>query len=217
MQRYLTYAFLILNSIVCFGQSGAEEAGVGKKMFYSAMVSGGRGIFVASSSAPSKFPTLEMRIGGSAAYRLSDLFFLEARLFFGVRKKRVAMNVQGQPYRIGPPFLDLDATASSRDHYFYEIPMSLRFEFPYPRIGLKAGMNYRSFLPHNASVDFLTARKELGVIGGAFVRLRQHVNLGFDQYFGITKVYSTAGFVDGHAVDVDVRNQSTIVYLEYKF
>ena len=213
MQKLFIFFLLALASTVCFGQTDVND----KKMSYSAIISGARGVFVGSSSAPSKFPALEMRAGGSAAYKLSDLFFLEARLFFGVKKKRDAMNVQGQPYRVGPPFLDLDVTASNRDHYFYEIPSSVRFNFPHPKIGLRGGLNYRAFFPHNASVDFLTARKEIGIICGGYVRLHERVNLGFDQYFGITKVYSTSGFIDGHEVDVNVRNQSSIFYLEWKF
>ena len=76
----------------------------------------------------------------------------------GIKVKREAFNKPGQAYTVGPPFLKLDEVASNRNHYFVEVPLLLQFNLPHLELGLRAGVNYRSFLANTKAVDFLTGR-----------------------------------------------------------
>ncbi len=194
-----------------FAQSKSHPWGFGL------MAAVGQGHYNMSHAGPSKFPSLEVRVGGSVEYRLADNFFVEGNANFGVRAKREPFNKPGQPYAFGAPFSSLDEVSSSRDHYFYEIPLRLVYLFPHPKIGIKAGMNYRFFFPNNDDVDFLTNRGEFGIIGGLFYRLNHKMNVGVDGYHGLTQIYSSRVQTNGYEADFIIRNQFLQAYIQYQF
>lgn len=211
--KNLSLFFLVSCATVAFGQ----DKDMNRKTGYSVLAGAGRAIFASTPSGPSKFPALEVRVGGIITYQLSDRFSIDGRMIFGMKAKREAGNKQGQPYTIGPPFLTVDEVASKRDHYFYELPITLKYELPHPSIGLRIGGNYRFFMPYNKDVDFLTNRREIGFIAGIFYKVSDKFNVGIDQYFGGTKLYVSHGQINGIDSELIVRNQFIQAYVEYKF
>jgi len=184
---------------------------------FTAMAAGGQATFAMSHAGPSKFPALELRLGGGASYGFSNNVYVEGQMVFGVRAKREAFNKPGQPSAFGAPFASLDRVSSGRDHYFFEIPVRFVYRFPHPKIGVKAGMNYRFFMPDNDDVDFLTNRGEAGIMGGLFYRVNSKWHVGADGYYGLTEIYSAAVMINGYEADFIVRNQFLQLYIEYQF
>ena len=209
-----TLTIIILISYCGYAQS-QDSNGSSKKIRFTAFASGGRSIFFTNPSAPSKFPTLELRLGAGIIKPLGKNVELRSRLSFGAKFKREAINRPGQPYIIGPPFTPLDELASNRNYYFIEIPLAIQFNLPHPKIGLSFGLNYRFFLPHNKSVDFLANRRELGILPGITYRLSDKVHIGFDYCFGLTKIFSAAGQVDNKDVTINMRNQFAQIRFDY--
>lgn len=198
----------------CF-RSEAQEPNLDKRVHYSVFAGVGRSTFVSDPAAPSKFPTLEVRLGAGLIKPIGNNIELRSRLAFGVKFKREPFNEPGQPYVIGPPFMGLDELASNRNHYFFEIPLMVQFNLPHPKLGFSLGGNYRHFLPHNESVDFLTNRREIGIILGASYRLNNRLDVGLDYYFGLSKIYSSSGLIDNQEFTLDAYNQFGQIRFEY--
>ncbi len=110
-----------------------------------------------SGPEPSKFPTMDIRVGAGTSYRFSDYFEARTRFVFGLKRKRESVNTPGQPVVIGSPYFSLDETAVN-DHYFWEVPLLLQVDLPHPQIGFRVGPSFRSFFPNNDNVCLLTAR-----------------------------------------------------------
>ena len=213
IQKPLIFIFTCAATLA-FGQSNLSASD--KRISVNGFFAIGRSTFNSSPSAPSKFPTLEMRAGVGAAKSLGETFELRTRLNFGVKFKREPFNEEGSVV-VGPPFMDLDELASDRNHFFYEIPLLLQANLKHPQIGLRFGCNYRRFFPDNSDVDALTARGDFGLLAGASYRLRQKMSLGFEYCYGLTKIISSGGTVDGSEYHLDVRNNFAQVVLEYSF
>jgi hypothetical protein len=207
---------LWLISFFCNAQEGAPDLN-DKQVRLNAFLGTGRSTFKTNMAAPSTFPTVEFRLGAGVTKPLTEIFDLRARLTFGAKLKRKALNEQGQPFQVGSPFIELDEAASSRNHYFYEVPLLLQANVRHPKIALKAGANVRHYFPINDAVDFLTARNEFGVIAGASYRLSETMSLGLEYYFGLTKVYTASGHLDSSEFSMNVRNEFAQVTFEYTF
>lgn len=166
--------------------------------------------------SPSSFASMEFRIGPGVRLAFNNLFEFESRLLFGSKLKREAANKNGV-VTIGPPFMRLDEVSSSRNHAFYEVPVLLRYRIKHPGFALSTGLNYRSFMPNNDDVDFLTARKELQLLAGISISFENGIEIGIEYYFGLTSVYGYSGPVDGEEVDMSVYNNSAMIYYAYTF
>ncbi len=213
MKKFLFLLFISISALTLYGQTRNED----RNISYSVYACAGRAIFASSPSGPSKFPALEVRLGGGASWNFVKNFSLDARIIFGFRAKRNPYNVPGQPYTVGPPFLSVDEVASKSNHFFYDIPVSLKFDLPHPKIGIKAGANYRFYMSNDESFDWLAGQGEVGLIFGAYYRITPKISVGIDQYFGLTKVYSGMGQINGIDSEVVIRNQSTQFIVSYKF
>ncbi|HPH45579.1 MAG TPA: hypothetical protein PLJ60_11145 [Chryseolinea sp.] len=214
MKHLTILVAFLLSTLIVLGQS---EKGYlsNNKIIYTGFFSVGRSTFKSSLSAPSAFPTLELRMGAGISKSLGEIIELRSRLAFGVKFKREAYNKPGQSYVIGPPFMELDEVSSSRNHYFLEIPLVIQFNLPHPKLGFNIGANYRFFLPNNSDVDFLTNRSDLGIITGLTYRGFGRLEIGMDYYFGITKLYSSAGTIDTTEFELNTRNQFAQIRIEY--
>lgn len=172
--------------------------------------------FRTTPSAPSDFPTFEFRLGPAVTIPVSSKFEISSRFLFGAKLKREAYNKQGQGYTIPPPFLELDEVASSRNHYFIEIPLIFQFNLPNPKLSIYAGGNYRFWMPNNSDVDFLTNRGEFDLLMGISYPIANKFKVGGEYFFGVTKVYNSSGTIDGIDSDLRVSNTAFQLYVQYK-
>lgn len=181
--------------------------------------SGGQSTFKCDPSGPepSKFPTAEFRLGAGTSYTINDYFELRTRLVFGVKMKRESVNKPGQPVTVGSPYFSLDETASNINHFFYEVPILFQFNFPHPKIGLRAGPSFRSFFPNNDNVDLLVTKKEIGINLGAYVKAGDHFRIGADYYLGTRVIYNSYVTIDNESFELKVRNRGIVVNVEYSF
>ena len=214
MKHLTIITTFLISALTALGQH-EEVSNSNNKIKYTGIFSVGRSTFKSSTSAPSTFPTLELRMGAGISKPLGKVIELRSRLAFGVKFKREAYNKPGQPYVIGPPFLELDEVASNRNHYFLEIPLVVQFNLPHPKLGFNMGVNYRFFFPYNKDVDFLTNKSDVGIITGISYRGFDRLEIGFDYYFGITKLYSSSGTVDTTEFTFNTRNQFAQIRIEY--
>ena len=73
------------------------------------------------------------------------------------------------------------------------------------------------FLPNNDDVVFLSATNEFGLIVGGAFRVNEVVSIGVDYYFGLTKISSSGGSIDGSFYDLHMRNEFVQLTVEYSF
>lgn len=211
---------LIFILILCYISSAAQHEVKGNKTkfksyaLYTAM---GWSQVNSSPSAPTDFPSFEFRLGPSVSIPVSSKFEISSRFLFGAKLKREAYNVDGQAYVITPPYLELDEVASSRNHYFFEIPLILQFNLQSPELSFYAGGNYRFWMPNNSDVDFLTNRGDFGVLMGISYPIADKWRVGAEYLFGITKVYSYNGTIDGTEVSATASNNTFQFFIQYRF
>ncbi len=217
MKRVSVFACgLFLISSFCNAQEDAPDSS-DRQVRLNTFFGLGWSTFETNMAAPSKFPTLEFRLGAGVIKPLNEIFDIRARLTFGAKLKRDALNKPGKPFHVGSPFMELDEVASSRNHYFYEIPLLLYANVRHPKISLNAGANFRHYFPNNDAVDFLTARNEFGAIAGISYRVTETMSVGFEYYFGLTKIYKASGHLDSSEFSMNVRNEFAQFTFEYTF
>ena len=187
------------------------------KLRYTRALSIARSTFdVTGFPSSPNYASLELRLGAGIVKPLGKYFDLKSGVYLGLKMKR-------QSYYFGPskqytyePWVHhgLDQTASSRNHIVLDIPFTLQFKPPKTKLGLRAGLNARFWAPNNANVDVLTARPELGLLGGVSHKLVKAINIGFDYYHGLTDIHSGSMSQSG---EFHVRNQFIQLTLEHYF
>lgn len=180
----------------------------------------------------SKFPTTEVRLGLGVIKPIGKHFELISYLNVGSKLKgdRVyppGSSPPGVSFRLSPPFNELEETVNSRNHHFVEIPFLLQFSVLNSKIGFRVGGNYRHFFQnkgyldssgqYNEGPDFLSNKKEFGILGGVSFRIFDNLKLTTSYCFGITKVNAVHYAQLNNFTDFryDVRNQFSLVALEY--
>ena len=195
----------------------------------------GQSIFATNTlRSQSKFPTTEVRLGLGVIKRIGEHFDLISYLNVGSKIKgdRVfppGSSPPGVSFRLSPPFNELEETVNSRNHHFVEIPFLAQFSALNSRIGLRVGGNYRHFFQnkgyldsggqYNEGPDFLSNKKEFGVLGGVSIRIFDNLKLTTSYCFGLTKVNAIhyAQLNNFKDFRFDVRNQFSLAALEYIF
>jgi hypothetical protein len=170
-------------------------------------------------SSPS-YASLEVRIGVGVVKPIGKYFELKSGLNAGLKVKR-------ESYFFGPskqftyePWVmrSLDETASNRNHFFAEIPLTLQYNLPKTRIKLKSGLNFRFWAPNDDSVDVLAGRPEIGMLGGISYHLIKRINIGIEHYYGLTSILK--GSYSGNnskLIEYNVMNQFTQIVIEQTF
>lgn len=162
----------------------------------------GRATVKTNLSAPSKFPALEFRLGTGLSKSISNNFELRSRFTLGGRLKRDS-NLD-EIY--GGKFSMIEENTANRNHYFMEIPLLLQFNIAKPGLGFRVGANFRQYFPAKPA-DAYSGQSEFGIITGAYYRLNDKMNIGFDYNFGLTKMFDGGGFHDGEQYHLIGRNQ----------
>ncbi|MCW5912070.1 MAG: hypothetical protein KIT62_13430 [Cyclobacteriaceae bacterium] len=170
-------------------------------------------------SSPS-YASLELRLGTGIVKPIGKYFDLKSGLNIGLKVKR-------KSYFFGPSrqftykpwvMLSLDEAASNRNHLFIDIPLSLQFNYPKYRLGLKGGLNFRFWAPNDKSVDVLTGRSEIGMLGGISYNLIKRINIGLEYYYGLTDILGGSYYENNsHLMEYHVRNQFTQITIEHNF
>jgi Outer membrane protein beta-barrel domain len=201
--------FVNFGYIACNGQDTTHKASL------NFIANLGYQNFSSNPQAPSKFTALNMRIGGMISYPISRHFEAASGILLGLRFKRNAENT-AQGYPIPPPFLLLDEVASTRNHYFFSIPLVGVYKLQNPKIEMKAGINYTFYFANDKSVTFLTNRGELGLFVGTSLPLRNRLSLAIEYIHGLTDLYSSEGTVDGIDYSLSVRHRLLSAGIHYR-
>ncbi len=206
---------LILASLNLFAQSESADR---NKLIYSVFGAGGRSIFQSDVEGPSKFPTAEVRLGGSVTFKVGKQFDILTRMDFGAKIKREMINQPGQPYTVTGPWIELDRMAA-RTHYFLEIPVMLQYRLLHPKLNVAVGINYRKFFNQDYEelgvIDTFSGRNEIGTIGRIAYRAHPKFTIGVEYCIALTQIYSVVGIYDGEEYKMKTRNQFGQVTLEY--
>jgi len=215
MKGVLISVFIILTILNLLGQQKSMEP---NKISYSVFAAGGRSIFRSTidspTDSPSKFPTTEIRIGGSVTFRISRQLDILSRLDFGAKLGGKKYNEPGKPFTVAGPFIELEKMAGTT-HYFFEIPVMIQYRFPHPNLIVGLGLNYRKFFNQDG-IDSFSSRNELGAIGRVGYRLNPKFTVGIEYCIALTKIYKVGGIFNGEEYKMSTRNEFGQITLDYK-
>ena len=214
----ITVSFLFISQL-SFAQ--ILNSDFNKKLRYTRAVNIARSTFdVTGFPSSPVYPSLELRLGAGILKPLAKHLDLKSGIYLGLKLKRQSYYFGlSKQYTTEPWVLPaLDEAASSRNHFFVDIPLVLQFNPPKTRIGLKGGLNFRFWAPNNDSVDVLTARPEIGLIGGISYNLIKNISIGLEHYYGLTDILggSYTG-TNNQLTRYHVRNQFTQITIEQTF
>ncbi|HRE67529.1 MAG TPA: hypothetical protein PLM56_07685 [Cyclobacteriaceae bacterium] len=223
MKKLISYnIILILFLLSCYSTLAQESNVINYKKFrYTKFLSVGGSSFDVNGfpSSPS-YTSLELRLGTGIVKSVGKYFDLKSGLNIGLKVKR-------KSYFFGPsrqftykPWAmpSLDEAASNRSHLFIDIPLSMQFNYPRYRLGLKGGLNFRFWAPNDKSVDVLTGRSEIGMLGGISYNLIKKINIGLEYYYGLTDIWGGSYYENNsHLIEYYVRNQFAQIAIEHTF
>lgn len=195
--------FIFIYCCICSYTLGAQVIQETKpgKYYLFAFAGIGRATVETNLESPYNFSAGEFRLGIGLGRSISESFELRSRFTVGGRLKR-----DSGPYALSDSrFNTIDENTSNRNHYFIELPLLLQFNLANPRLGFRAGGNYRQYLP-TKPIDAYSSQSEFGIITGAYYRLNDRIKLGFDYYFGLTKMFNGGGFSDDEEYSLIGRN-----------
>lgn len=170
-------------------------------------------------SSPS-YSSLELRLGAGILKPIGKYFELKSGLNLGLKVKRKSYFFGPSKQFTNEPWVmrSLDEAASSRNHFFVEIPLTLQYNLPNTRIRLKGGLNFRFWVPNNDSVDVLTGRPEIGMLGGVSYNLYKRISIGLEYYYGLTNILRGYYYINSsQLIEYNVRNQFIQVVIEQTF
>jgi len=166
------------------------------------------------------YASLELRLGAGIVKPIGKYFDLKSGVHLGLKVKRKSYFFGPSKQFTSEPWVmrSLDEAASSRNHLFVEIPLTLQYNVPKTGIRLKGGLNFRFWAPNNDSVDVLTARPEMGMLGGVSYNLIKGINISLEHYYGLTNILSGSYFINNsQLIEYTVRNQFTQIVIEQTF
>lgn len=211
MKQLLLLSLLLFLNFSVYAQNRAET----NKIKFHGFAGAGRATIETNTSAPTRFPALEIKIGAAISKPLSESLVLNPRLAFGSRFKRHSDRAARHDGR----FLILDEHTSDKSHYFIEVPILLQYNFPSIGLGLRAGGNFKQYLSSRSTnrADMISGRSELGVIGGAVYSLTERINIGVEYHAGLTEIYKAGGSIDSHAYELRGKNHVAQLIFEISF
>lgn len=226
MKKLITFSMLaatlfLLSHASGFAQRGdVIDNGKSRPLRHSRFLAIGRSSFDVNGfpSSPD-YASLEMRLGAGIAKLLGKNFELKSGVTLGLKFKRKSYFYGPSKQFTNEPWvsLNLDETASSRNHLFIESPVALQFKLPKTGVRLKGGLNFRFWAPNNASVDVLSFQPEIGILGGISSNVGKRINVGVEHYYGLTDIWGGSSRSNPGLIWFYVRNQFTQIVIERSF
>lgn len=213
-----TVSFLFISQL-CLAQ--IINSDFNKNLRYTKALSIARSTFdVTGLPSSPDYASLELRLGAGIVKPIAKYFDLKSGVYLGLKIKR-----QSYFFGLSKQYTNelwvlpaLDEAASSRNHFFVDIPLTLQFNPPKTKIGLKGGLDFRFWAPNNDSVDALTARQEIGLLGGISYSLFKKITIGLEHYYGLTDIWG-GSYIGNNSqlIQYHVRNQFTQITIEQNF
>lgn len=224
MKRFFRFGIITITLLLLSSQSSVSQISDvinDTKFRYTRFIGVARSSFDVNGlpSSPS-YASLELRFGFGILKPLGKYFEVKSGLNLGLKVKRKSYFFGPSKQFTSEPWVmkSLDETASSRNHLFVEIPLTLQYTPPKSRIRLKGGLNFRFWAPNDDSVDVLTAKPEIGMLGGISYNLIKRINIGIEHYYGLTSILK--GSYSGNnsqLIEYNVMNQFTQIVIEQTF
>jgi hypothetical protein len=178
------------------------------------------------SESQARYPTNDPKLGVRLNYLIFDRIELNTSLNFGckIKGQRVyppGTIVGGLPVRLPSPNNMLEEAVNSDNHFYIEVPLGLSVNI-YSKWQVGVGVSTRNFMGNNGNEfttggDFFSNRFDWGPLGTITYSISKSVRLMSTYYFGITRIYSVAGEINGAPVNFDVRNRAFHIGLEIFF
>lgn len=213
-----TVSFLFISQL-CLAQ--IINSDFNKNLRYTKALSIARSTFdVTGLPSSPHYASLELRLGAGIVKPIAKYFDLKSGVYLGLKIKR-----QSYYFGLSKQYTNelwvlpaLDEAANSRNHFFVDIPLTLQFNPPKTKIGLKGGLDFRFWAPNNDSVDALTARQEIGLLGGISYSLFKKITIGLEHYYGLTEIWG-GSYIGNNSqlIQYHVRNQFTQITIEQNF
>ena len=174
----------------------AVYAGVGRSAFH-------RG------GSPLAFPTLEVRAGVGTVRPMGRHWVVDSRIGVGVRFRRdKPVPPQGGGFSV--------QETAGRNTYFWEIPLSVQYQFQRTDLVLHAGGIFRRYFPNKGPIGFLAGNHDAGLTAGVGYIVSDRIRLGVEYYHGLTEVIAGEGNYDGQSFRLSMQSRSVQVVVGYK-
>ncbi len=213
MKNALSLLAIFLLPFLAYAQSEEAPKTEARSYDFNVFLGIGRGTFETNREAPSKFPTLETRLGIGIIRPILNHLSLKIRPTLGIKFKRKS--------HITVPRFDprehmvVDDMASQANRAFLEIPLLLQYHVQRIPLNFAAGINARTFFSSDRSWDYLSGKSEVGMMTGAYYRITPKLNIGLDYYYGLTRFFRGSVGNGTESYNLDIRNNFLQLSLEF--
>ena len=210
----MKYLFGLIISVLLIEKAFPQTQNIDRTTESKYSFSGGMGVaffYYDTKVIKQKFASPSFRAGIATYKKISRNLFLKYGFNLGVKLKTTPLYTT--MYAL--PLFKLDQTNSAKNHYFFEVPLTLQYN--YKKIGISAGVMYRSFLQFDniKYINYYTAN-DIGLIPGVSYRINNKVKIGAEYYVGLIKFYQGAAFDNSHGtINYEVRNHYAMLTLDY--
>ncbi len=212
----MKYLFGLIISVLLIEKAFPQTQNIDRTTESKYSFSGGMGVaffYYDTKVIKQKFASPSFRAGIATYKKISRNLFLKYGFNLGVKLKTTPLYTT--VYAL--PLFKLDQTNSAKNHYFFEVPLTLQYNSK--KIGINAGVMYRSFLQFDniKYVNYHTAN-DIGLIRGVSYRINSKVKIGAEYYVGLIKFYQGYVFAKSGGtgtINYEVRNRHAMLTLDY--
>lgn len=210
----MKYLFGLIISVLLIEKAFPQTQNIDRTTESKYSFSGGMGVSFFNYDTKvieQKFASPSFRAGIATHKKISRYLFLKYGFNLGIKLKTTPLYTDYSP----SPLFKLDQTNSAKNHYFFEVPLTLNYNSK--KIGINAGVMYRSFLQFDniKYVNYYTANA-VGLIPGVSYKINNKMTIGAEYYVGLIKFYQGYDFdKSGGTINYVVRNHYAMLTLDY--
>ena len=181
-----------------------------KKTSFFVTAGTGMASFLISKKNSPDFAQPDVRFGFGISRPLSKRISLYTRLNVGYRfpnpeKARVDYTM--------PLPNDWLYKVPQREHWFFDVPVIVNYQFPQRRITIGVGALYNMIVKSGTNITFTDNRHDVGVVGRVAWRANRSFEIGSEYYMGMIKMLES--YPASSPDYVSVRNQFAQVFVNY--
>ena len=203
----MKYLFGLIISVLLIEKAFPQTQNIDRTTESKYSFSGGMGVaffYYDTKVIKQKFASPSFRAGIATYKKISRNLFLKYGFNLGIKLKTTPVYTDYSPSTVYAfSLFKLDQTNSAENHYFFEVPLNLQYKSK--KIGISAGVMYRSFLQFDniKYVNYSTAN-DFGLTPGVSYQINNKVKIGAEYYIGLIKFYQG-----------EVRNHYAMLTLDY--
>ena len=205
--------FIVLVAL-CFSivstQAQTEEPS--RKMSFFVTAGAGQASFLINKKNSPDFAQPDVRLGFGVSKPLFKRISLYTRLNVGYRFPNPEKSVN-YGYGTGMWLNSWLYEVPRREHWFFDVPVIVNYQFLRPRISIGVGALYNMIVKSGTDITFTDNRNDVGVVGRIAWRANTSFEIGGEYYAGMIKMLET--YPVSSPDYMSVRNQFAQVFINY--